>query len=303
MGFPVFEGIMAVSITPFDSRGEVDYVALGKHIDFLLANGVSWLIPGGSTGEYYAMTMEERKRQMAFVVERAKGRVRLAAGTNSVRPADTLELNAYAKELGYEAVMMASPFYALPSPDELIAHFRRVAAATTLPIILYNFPARTGVDMNAAFLEGVKDVPNIIAIKESAGSFGRTLEHYLRFPNLQRIIGNDDQALDIFLWGCRAWIAGASNFMPAEHVALYKAAVVKKDFVLAQRIMAGMMPLLYLLEQGGKFIQYVKYGTELAGLPLGDPRPPLQALSAAEKANFRGLYDQLKSLNLASLVN
>jgi 4-hydroxy-tetrahydrodipicolinate synthase len=67
--------------------------------------------------------------------------------------------------------------------------------------------------------------------------------------------------------------------------------------------MAGMMPLLYLLEQGGKFIQYVKYGTELAGLPLGDPRPPLQALSAAEKANFRGLYDQLKSLNLASLVN
>ncbi len=303
MGFPIFEGIMTPIVTPFDSRGEMDFDALGQHIDFLVANGVSWLIPGGSTGEYYAMTLEERKRQLAFVVERAKGRVRLAAGTNSARPADTLELNAYVKDLGYEAIMMASPFYSLPTPGELIAHFRRVAAATTLPIILYNFPARTGVDLGPAFLEGVKDVPNIVGIKESAGSFARTLEHFLRFPNLQRIIGNDDQAVDVFLWGSRAWIAGGSNCIPAEHVALYKAAAVKQDFVLAQRIMAGMMPLLNHLETCGKFLQCVKYGTELTGLERGDPRPPLLPLAEAEKTHFRGLYDKLKSANLPGLVD
>ena len=302
MAFPIFEGIMTPIVTPFDSRGEVDYDDLGRHIDFLLANGIHWLIPGGSTGEYYAMTLEERKRQLAFVVERTRGRVRLAAGTNSVRPADTLELNAYVKDLGYEAIMMASPFYSLPTTGELIHHFRRVAAATPLPIILYNFPARTGVDMNPAFLEGVKDVPNIIAIKESAGSFARTLEHILHFPNLQRLCGNDDQALDVFLWGSRAWLAGGSNCIPAEHVALYKAAVVKKDFILGQRIMAGMLPLLSHLESCGKFLQCVKYGTELTGLKRGDPRPPLLPLDEAEKKHFRGLFDQLRSANLPGLT-
>jgi len=236
------------------------------------------------------------------VAGRAKGRAQLVAGTNSVRPAETFELNAFAAGLGYEALMIASPFYALPTTEELVAHFRSVAAATPLPIILYNFPARTGVDMSPAFLEGVKDVPNIVAIKESSGSFARSIEHFLRFPHLQRICGADDQAVDAFLWGARSWIAGASNFLPAEHVALYQAAVVKQDFVLGQRIMAAMMPVFFLLEQGGKYIQFVKYGAELAGLRLGAPRPPIAALSEAEKAHFRALYDQLKAADVAGMA-
>ena len=248
------------------------------------------------------MTMDERKRQLAFVAERFKGRVGLVAGTNSVRPADSFELNAYARDLGYQALMMASPFYSLPSLGELVDHFRKVAAATPLPIILYNFPARTGVDMTPEFLEAVKDVPNIVGIKESSGSMGRTLEQVLRLPNLQRLIGNDDQAVDNFLWGSRAWIAGGSNCIPAEHVALYKATVVKKDFILGQRIMAGMLPLLNHLETCGKFLQCVKYGTELTGLARGVARPPLLELSEAEKSAFRAIFDKVKSANLPGLV-
>lgn len=303
MAFPEFEGIMAVLTTPFTDRGEIDCDALGDHIEYLLANGITCLIEGGSTGEYYAMTLEERKRLLVFVAERARKRARIIAGTNSARPEETIELNAFAADQGYEAAMIAAPFYSLPSTEELVAHFRRVAAATSLPIILYNFPARTGVDMTPAFLEGVKDVANIVAIKESSGSFARSIEHFLHFPHLQRICGADDQAVDAFLWGARAWIAGASNFLPAEHVALHKAAVVKQDFVLAQRIMAAMMPVFYLLEQGGKYIQFVKYGGELAGLKLGPPRPPLQALSAGEKEQFRALYAALKAADLPRLVD
>jgi dihydrodipicolinate synthase/N-acetylneuraminate lyase len=104
-----------------------------------------------------------------------------------------------------------------------------MAAETGMPIILYNFPARTGVDMDAEFLEAIKDVKLICAMKESGGSIGRYYQHMMLFPNLQRICGFDDQALDHFLWGSRSWIAGASNFLPAEHVALYEACVLKQD--------------------------------------------------------------------------
>jgi len=302
MASTAFEGIITVLTTPFSRSGEVDYGVLGRHIDYLLESGITSLLEGGSTGEYYALTLEERKRLLAFVAERAGGRAQLIAGTNSARPDETLELGAHAAGMGYSALMLAAPYYALPSTGELVAHFRRMAAATDLDVILYNFPARTGVDLDLAFLEGVSDVPNIVAIKESSGSFARMIQQCLLFPHLQRICGADDQAVDAFLWGSRSWIAGASNFLPAEHVALYRAAVVEHDFVRAQQLMATLMPVFFLLEQGGKYIQYAKYGVELAGFDLGPCRPPLQALAPEEKERFRALYGQVKEAGLARMV-
>lgn len=302
MSLPTYRGIITVLTTPFTADGAVDFPALGRHIDFLLANGVSGILEGGSTSEYYVQTLDERKDLLKYVAKHVGGRAQLIAGTNAVRPDDTLELNDYVAKLGYHAVMLAAPFYSLPNTEELVAHFHRVAAATDLGIILYNFPARTGVEMDAEFLEGVRGVANIHAIKESSGSFARSLEHVLNFPHLQRICGADDQALDSFLWGAESWIAGASNFLPAEHVALWRATVEKKDFVLGHKIMSGLLPLIYLLEQGGKYIQYVKYGAELAGFAVGETRRPLLGLTAEEKAKFRGLYQGVKALNLPSLV-
>lgn len=303
MSSPNFKGIVTPLTTPFTARNEIDYTALGALIDFLLQNGITSILEGGSTGEYYAQSIDERKALLKFVAERVGDRAQLVAGTNSARPSDTIELNAYATTLGYDSVMMAAPFYSLPNTEELTAHFKKIAAATKLSIILYNFPARTGVDMSPAFLDGVRDVPNICAIKESSGSFARMIEHVVNFPHLQRICGADDQAVDAFLWGANSWIAGASNFLPAEHVALYKACVEKKDFVLGHKIMAGMMPLFYLLEQGGKYFQYVKYGTALAGFPVGEIREPLLGLTVDEKANFKRLYDDVKAANFPALVS
>lgn len=300
MPVPTFEGIMSVVVTPFDQRGEVDLAALGRQLEMLLANGVHWIIPGGTTGEYYAQSVEERKRVMAFVAERVGKRARLAAGTNSARPSEILDLSAHAAGLGYEALMLAAPFYSLPTTQDLVDHFRYVAANTALPIILYNFPARTGVDMTPEFLRSVSDVPSICAIKESSGSFARMLEHIVAFEGrYQRIVGADDQAVDGFLWGACAWIAGASNVFPAEHVALYETCVVRKDFVAGQKLMRAMLDVFYLLENGGKYIQYVKYGCELAGVPVGDPRRPLQPLTAEEKTRFRALFDAVKRAGLA----
>ena len=303
MSLPTYQGIMTVLTTPYDAKGAIDYSVLGRHIDFLMERGVTSFVEGGTTGEYYAQTLEERREKLRFVAKHVGQRGKLIAGANAVRPDDTLTLIADAKTLGYQAIMLAAPFYSLPNTEELVQHFKRIAGATDLGVILYNFPARTGVDMNAEFLEGVKDVKNIHAIKESSGSFARMIEHVVNFSHLQRVCGADDQAVDAFLWGATSWIAGASNFLPEEHNALYKAGVLKRDFNLAQKIMAAMMPLFYLLEQGGKYIQYVKYGVELAGLPVGPTRSPIQALTAAEKENFSRLYKKVKDAKLGSLVS
>jgi 4-hydroxy-tetrahydrodipicolinate synthase len=295
MKIPVFNGVISVTCTPFDKEGRVDEKAWTRHLDFLIKNGVHAIMPHGTTGEYYAQTMEERKRGLAFCMDHVGRKLPMYAGTNSARPAEIVELSNYAKDLGYQAIMLAAPYYSLPSTKELIEHFRFVAKSTDLPIILYNFPARTGVDMNKEFLEGISDIKAICAIKESSGSFARMLEHIVFFDGrLQRIAGADDQAADAFLWGSKSWIAGASNCLPAEHVAVYKACVEKGDIVLGKNLMHAMMPILYMLENGGKYLQYVKYGCELAGSPIGSARQPLQPLSTEEKAQFKKLWDAMK---------
>jgi 4-hydroxy-tetrahydrodipicolinate synthase len=296
MKIPQFKGIITVITTPFKKDGSINFDVLAKHIEFLIAGGVHAILPCGSTGEYYTLSTEERRQLFAFVAEKVKGRLPIYAGTNSMRVDETVELSNYAAELGYEAIMLAAPPYAIPSRAELVEHFLNVAGQTSLPIILYNFPARTGVDMDAQFLTGVSAAKSICAIKESSGSFGRTLQHVILFDKrFQRICGFDDQALDQFLWGAKSWIAGASNFLPSEHVALYEACVVNDDWKRGKEIMATMMPLIYLLENGGKYIQYVKLGCELAGVPVGGVRPPMGGLTDEERANFRNLYRKLKA--------
>jgi 4-hydroxy-tetrahydrodipicolinate synthase len=298
MSIPTLKGIITVVATPFAADGSINFDVLAQQLDFLLANEVHAILPGGSTGEYYAQTVAERREVLKFVAKHVGARVPLYAGLNSARPDDTIELGKTAVDLGYQAQMLAAPYYSLPTVDDLAAHFRRIAAAVPLPVILYNFPARTGVDMSPAFLSKIADIGSIFAIKESSGSFARMQEHILNFPHLQRVCGADDQAIDAFLWGARSWIAGASNFLPAEHVALYESCVVRKDFAEGLRLMTTMLPLFYLLEQGGKYMQYVKYGLELAGMQAGQTRAPLQTLSDAEKRSFRTLYERVKSAKL-----
>ena len=154
MKIPTFSGVISVTITPFDKKGDINYEAWGKHLDFLLANDVHAIMPHGTTGEYYAQSIEERKEGLKFVAKHVGKRAHLYAGVNSARPIESVELSKYAAELGYTSQMLAAPYYSLPSVAEHVEHFRYIARNTKLPIILYNFPARTGVDMNKEFLEG-----------------------------------------------------------------------------------------------------------------------------------------------------
>jgi 4-hydroxy-tetrahydrodipicolinate synthase len=134
---------------------------------------------------------------------------------------------------------------------------------------------------------------NFVAIKESSGQTGQLHMLACEFPEIALSCGWDDQALEFFAWGARSWVCAGSNFIPREHIALYEACVVEKDFDKGRRIMKALMPLMDFLE-GGKFVQSIKYGCELAGLKAGGVRAPLQGLNEEEKQGLQAVVAQLK---------
>lgn len=296
MGVP--DGIHTVLVTPFDAAGALDPGALRAHVDWLLEAGVHALIPGGTTGEFYAQAVAERAKVLEVVSDAAAGRVPLLAGVNATHPGETIELARYARDLGYVGLLLAPPPYSLPTPDDLERHVRRVAEVG-LDIVLYNFPARTGVDLSTAFLRRLVDVEQVVAIKESSGSLTKLHELVVDLGNrFAPVCGADDQALEFFLWGARAWVAGASNFLPRAHVRLYETCVVRRDVAAGRELMTLLLPLFSLLEGEGRYVQYVKAGTEAAGFAVGAPRPPLAPLSDGERARLDALVDALRAHDL-----
>ncbi|MFC3284125.1 dihydrodipicolinate synthase family protein [Litchfieldella rifensis] len=289
-----FDGIWTPVVTPFAEDGSIQLDTLGNVVDTLIDQGVHGLIIGGTTGEYYALSKAERKQVFDFVAGHAKGRIPIMAGINATTTEDSLELGEHAKAAGFDAILVAAPYYCQPTQEELLTHVCRVDDALDMPIMLYNFPDRTGTPMSLEFIEALRERPNFQAIKESTGSIERMHALATEFRDqLQLSCGMDDQVLEFFVWGARSWVAGASNFLAPEHVALYQACVVDQDFVAGRELAVRLLPMLNLLEQGGKFCQYIKYGCELAELPVGPARAPLLPLNDEEKASFQRTYDAL----------
>ena len=149
--------------------------------------------------------------------------------------------------------------------------------------------------MGEEFLDRVGRSSNVCAIKESSGDINRVHLLARDYPHIQMSCGMDDQALEFFAWGARSWVCAGSNFLPEEHVALYQACAVEGDFSKGRKIMSAMMPLMRVLEQGGKFIQCVKHGVEMRGLYAGPPRTPLKALNKDDKRQLEQVVRVLKS--------
>lgn len=286
-------GIYAPIVTPFDADETIHYGVLEQLIDFLLANGISGLVPGGTTGEVYALSDAERLELFQFVRDQAGDQTTLIAGVNAGSTRDVIRYAQAAEKMGYHALMVAVPPYSRPSQRELLAHYRAVAASTGLPIALYNFPWRAGTEVGYEVMDGLLDLPHVIGIKEASSDMSRVYEFRLRYgERFQVICGSDDQALDYFLWGSAAWIGGGASCAPRQHAAVLEAAL-KNDFVTARAAMNKLMPLLRCLESGG-YTQKVKRGCELLGLPVGAPRRPLLPLDEAERAEFDRIFLESK---------
>ena len=289
-----FEGIYTPVITPHHADGSIDRDGFAAMIEHLVVAGVHGIINGGSTGEYYAQSMDERVEMARFTKDIIGKRTALIIGTGAIRLPDSIRMAESAVEIGADAILVGSPPYAVPTEQENAINALAIDRAADLPIMLYNYPGRMGINMGEAFLDRVGRSRNFCAIKESSGDINRVHLLARNYPHIQMSCGMDDQALEFFAWGARSWVCGGSNFLPAEHMALYQACAIEGDFSKGRRIMSAMLPLMRVLEQGGKFVQCIKYGCEINGLSAGPTRPPLKSLNKDDKRQLEQVVRVLK---------
>ncbi|MDG2356433.1 MAG: dihydrodipicolinate synthase family protein [Paracoccaceae bacterium] len=289
-----FEGIYTPLVAPFADNGDLNQAAMAKTIDMLIDCGIHGIVIAGTTGEYYAMTMKERFKLMAIAKEMINGRVPTIVGTGAIRTEDSIEYAKQAKKTGADAILIATPPYACPTGREIALHALAIDKAANLPVMLYNYPGRMSVDMDEDTLDRLGRSTNFCAIKESSGNPNRLHMLARDYPHIALSCGMDDQALEFFAWGAKSWVCAGSNFAPEAHIALYKACVIEGDFNKGRKIMSAMLPLMNVLEQGGKFVQSIKFGLTLRGISAGPPRKPLYPLNKDEK---RVLAEVIKTMN------
>lgn len=290
-----FEGIYTPVVTPFNDRFELNKERFAQIIEMLIGIGVHGLIVAGTTGEYYAQTADERVELMKLAAKIIAGRVPMIVGTGAIRTEDSIFFARSAKDVGADALLVATPPYACPTSREIALHALAIDRAVNMPIMLYNYPGRMCVNMDEETLDRLGKSPNFCAIKESSGSPDRLHLLARDYPHIQLSCGMDDQALEFFAWGARSWVCAGSNFALEAHLALYRACAVDGDFARGRRIMSAMLPLMRMLEQGGKFVQCIKHGVTLRGIDTGPPRKPLQPLNKDEK---RQLANVVKTMNI-----
>lgn len=286
-------GILVPVVTPFDNNGDVDTKTLTMLVEAFIDKGVTGIVACGTTGEYYTFSEAERELVLTTIAKAAKdngtdNKITLIAGINSLSTDNSIELAKEAKTLGYDGLMLSAPPYSLPEQDGVIAHFEKVADASDLPIIMYNFPDRVGVSIEFDTVTHLAKHPNIVGVKESSGDFSHALRMLqANFDNFDVVCGCDDQPVDFFFWGAKSWIAGAANVFPEEQVALFNA-TQQGDWDKAKQIMSDMYPAIHSMESGN-YNQKAKAGCLKGSVEVGSVRVPLTDMPADEKSEFLAL--------------
>ncbi|MBQ6622415.1 MAG: 4-hydroxy-tetrahydrodipicolinate synthase [Mogibacterium sp.] len=216
MNSPIFEGIATALITPMTENG-VNYEQYGRLIDWQIEQGIDAIVACGTTGEASTLTDEEHRECIRFAVERAAGRIPVIAGTGSNETPYGVSLTRYASEVGASACLVVTPYYNKATQNGLVRMYSEYAAASTVPIIVYNVPSRTGVNIEPATYEKLAQIENIGAIKEANGNISKIVDTFARVGDkLDIYSGNDDQIVPLLSMGAKGCISVLSNVIPAQ---------------------------------------------------------------------------------------
>lgn len=287
-----FPGIIPAAITPFTADDRVDVEALKANLEGLLDAGVGGIVATGTMGEAGQLSDDERRLVIATIVEVADGRVPVIAGVSAGSTAAARKNVAIAREAGASAVMCLPPLHYPGTLAELVAFYAEVAR-DGLPIMLYNNPGASGVDLAPGVIAAIAEaVPDVVAVKECSGD-ARRIAQLVNDTRLEILVGGDDWALEGFATGATGWVSGVANVAPAECVAL-QAHVEAGRLAEAREVYAKLLPLARL-DMTPHLVQYFKGAMDDAGLrggPCRGPRGPLddeqRALLAAAMAALRG---------------
>ncbi|HNS78343.1 MAG TPA: 4-hydroxy-tetrahydrodipicolinate synthase [Syntrophorhabdus sp.] len=238
------KGIYTALVTPFKNY-DVDEEALERLIDFQLKSKVDGLVPCGTTGEAATLSYEEHEKVVELTVKHVKGTVPVVAGTGSNSTKETIELSQSAKNVGADMCLLTTPYYNKPTQEGLYQHYKKVAEEVDIPIILYNIPGRTGINMNPDTIARLAQIPNIVGIKEASGSLVQVAEIYrLAKERITIMSGDDNLFLPMMSVGARGVISVLSNAMPVELQALYQAFLGEKDMQKAMDMNTSLLPIM-----------------------------------------------------------
>ena len=271
----LFEGSGVALVTPFKD-GKVNYEKLGELIEWHIANKTDSIIVCGTTGESATMTDEERKTTIKFVVDKVNKRIPVIAGSGSNNTAYSIELSKYCQEV--DGLLIVTPYYNKSTQDGLIKHYTTIANSVDLPIILYNVPGRTGVNIKPSTVEKLSKIENIVAIKEASGDISQVAEiARLCGEDFTIYSGNDDQIVPILSLGGSGVISVLANVLPKEtHDIVEK--YLTGDVVESRKLQLGVNELVSSL-----FIEVnpipVKAAMNLMGMEAGELRLPLTNIS------------------------
>ena len=280
-----WHGILTATATPFKENLDVDFDKYAEHVQWLAANGTHGVVPNGSLGEYQVLTAEERGKMLETALAAAPTGFHVVAGVGAYGANESRRWAEHAAERGAGAVMLLPPNAYRANDDEVVAHFKEVAKVG-IPIVAYNNPFDTRVDLNPDLVGRIaNEVPEVVAIKEFSGDVKRIWQIHQRAPRIEVLVGADDVLLELSTAGIVGWIAGFPNAMPAESLELYNL-VTSGDYASAAPMYAAVHDL-FNWDSRKEFIQAIKLAMDIVGRYGGATRLPRLPLPASDDAKLR----------------
>jgi 4-hydroxy-tetrahydrodipicolinate synthase len=275
-----FEGVYVVIVTPFRPNGEVDYAGIRKNVEWLVAQGVHGIVALGSTGEFASLEDQEKTEVAEAALEAVGGRVPVLVGATAETTDKAIAYARQAKQMGAAGVLVLPSYYYTPNQDEIHVHYRRLSESVEIPIMVYNNPWSSKVDIKPVTVARLAELPNVACIKESTGDIKRITEiRTLTEDRITVFCGWEDLAYESFLMGAKGWVCVIGNIMPKQAVALFDSVAVHGDLQRGWELYKEMLPVLRYLEYEGKTQQTLKYvldKKQLAGGSCRGPRLPLR---------------------------
>ena len=289
-------GVGTALVTPFTRTGDLDEAAVRRLGRRQIDAGIHFLVPCGTTGENPTLSLAERIRMVEILVDEAKGQVPILAGAGGY---DTREVTHLAREMaraGATGLLSVTPYYNKPTPDGLVAHYRAIAESTSLPVIVYNVPGRTGLNIDVPTLVRLAEIPNVVGVKEASGNMPQICDVCKAVPPDFIVLSGDDAlTLPVMAVGGHGVISVASNEIPAEMSQMVKAAA-RNDFAAARAIHARVMPLMQI-----NFVEAnpvpVKAAMAAMGLIEEVYRLPMVPPRAESREKILRVLSDLKLLN------
>ena len=294
-GNPMFKGSLVALITPF-KNGAVDEAAFRKFVDWQIEEGTNGLIPTGTTGESPTLSHDEHKRVVELCIEQAAGRVPVIAGTGSNSTEEAIELTQHAKEAGADAALIVTPYYNKPTQEGMYRHFKAIADAVDIPILIYNIPPRSVIDMSVETMKRLAEIPNIVGVKDATASATRPIETRLAIgPDFCQLSGEDGTVVPYLSQGGHGCISVTANVAPGPLARMHKA-WGEGDLDTVRTINDRLYPLhqaLFCESSPGP----VKYAASLLGICEPTARLPICEIADSSKQKVESALRHAGLLN------